>query len=230
MECIVKTAVENGRYREIPELVQQALSQGSPAEAVLNEIVQAVEYVGKKYQNGALFVSELIVPSLTAKRGIEVLRPFLLEQRHGPASGAGQVILGTAPGDLHDIGKMLLGIAAEIAGFEVIDLGVDVSCQAYMDAFQAHPQCRFIAISAMLETSVDVISSMIREIRSAGLDDQVKIVVGGAAFSQVSAAAVGADLYAPDVNSTVKEMKALLGQQDRLDGGDALPPPVQSEH
>lgn len=198
--------VEFGKVKEIEAIVQSTLDQGKDANAILNTMISAMDVIGEKFQAGEVFVPEMLISALTMKRGVEVLKPHLGD---GGASKNGKLIIGTASGDLHDIGKNLVALMVESAGFEVIDLGVDVPSERFIETIKKHPDCHYVGISTLLTTTMDSMSDTVSAIDKAGLHDQVTVFVGGAPVSAAFAKSIGADCYTPDAGSAAQKLKEL---------------------
>ena len=202
----VKQAVAGGKIKLIQGVVQEALDGGATAADILDTMSEAMDEVGAKFQQGEIFVPEMLVAAKTMQRGVGVLKPLL-----GGAEGAkyGKFIIGTVAGDLHDIGKNLVAMMVESAGFEVIDLGVDVPAEKFVDAIKANPDCHVVGVSALLTTTMDAMRTTVQAIIDAGLKDQVKIMVGGAPITQAFADEIGADAYTTDAGSAAEKAKEL---------------------
>ena len=202
----VKQAVASGKIKLIQGVVQEALDGGATAADILDTMSEAMDEVGAKFQQGEIFVPEMLVAAKTMQRGVGVLKPLL-----GGAEGAkyGKFIIGTVAGDLHDIGKNLVAMMVESAGFEVIDLGVDVPAEKFVDAIKANPDCHVVGVSALLTTTMDAMRTTVQAIIDAGLKDQVKIMVGGAPITQAFADEIGADAYTTDAGSAAEKAKEL---------------------
>jgi 5-methyltetrahydrofolate--homocysteine methyltransferase len=186
--------------------VEQALSEGMAPGEVLNVMVDAMGEVGRLFEEGEYFVPEMLIAARAMKTGMEILKPRLVDADIQPA---GIVIAGTVKGDLHDIGKNLVCMMLEGAGFQVVDLGSDVSPQAFVDAVKEH-QPNFIAMSALLTTTMPSMESTITALEEAGVRDSVKVLIGGAPITDAYAEKIGADGYAPDASRAVKLAKALV--------------------
>ena len=201
----VAKAVENGKAKLIQGLVQEALDDGVPASDILQEgMIGAMNVVGAKFQANEIFVPEMLVAAKTMKKGVEVLKPHLA----GDAMGSmGKFILGTVAGDLHDIGKNLVGMMIESAGFTVIDLGVDVPAEKFVEVIKENPDCKIVGASALLTTTMDSLKHTVEVIKAADLG--VKIMVGGAPITQEFADAIGADAYTPDAGAAAVKAKEI---------------------
>ena len=203
----VAQAVENGKVKKIQALVQEAIDEGCDPNAILNEgMIGAMNVVGDKFQKNEIFVPEMLVAAKTMKKGVEVLKPHLA----GDAVGSmGTYVLGTVAGDLHDIGKNLVGLMIESAGFKVLDLGVDVPAEKFVEAIKANPDCKVVGASALLTTTMDSLRNTVQVMIDAGCKDQVKIMVGGAPITQAFADEIGADAYTPDAGAAAVMAKKL---------------------
>jgi 5-methyltetrahydrofolate--homocysteine methyltransferase len=191
----LKGLVKAGKAKETVERVSLLLEQGRDPEAIMRDgLIPAMDEVGDLFQQGEYFVPEMLVAARAMQQGLAVLKPRLV------ASGVkavGKVLVGTVKGDLHDIGKNLVTMALEGAGFEVIDLGSDVTPDKFVAAIKEHkPQV--VGLSALLTTTMLSMKDTIEAIKKAGLRDQVKIMIGGAPIRQEFADEIGADFYGPD--------------------------------
>ena len=204
----VASAIETGKLKKIEEIVKAALDEGNTPESILNGMIDTMGVVGEKFQRNEIFVPEMLVAALTMKKGVGVLRPLMA----GDSIGAnGKFVIGTVEGDLHDIGKNLVALMVESAGFEVIDLGVDVAPAKFVDAVRSNPDCKVVGISALLTTTMEAMKRTVDALTEAGLRDQVKIMVGGAPITPEFAAEIGADAYTPDAGSASSKAKELVG-------------------
>ena len=204
----IAAAVEGGKVKLIEGLVQEALDAGEAADDILNfGMIDAMSVVGEKFQLNEIFVPEMLVAAKTMKKGVELLRPHLAGNSIGKN---GKYIIGTVSGDLHDIGKNLVALMIESAGFEVIDLGVDVPAEKFVEAVKANPDCRVLGASALLTTTMDAMKATVQALIDAGCKDQVKIMIGGAPITQEFADAIGADAYTPDAGSAAVKAVELV--------------------
>lgn len=187
--------------------VQQALGEGIPAEQILNEgLIGAMQEVGKMFECGEYYVPEMLIAARAMKSGLELLRPALMAAN---IQAVGKIVIGTVQGDLHDIGKNLVAMMMEGAGFEVIDLGVDVSPEKFVDAVKTH-QPNVVGFSALLTTTMPKMKATLEALQKAGLRDNVKVLVGGAPVTTIYASEIGADAFAPDASAAANIAKALL--------------------
>lgn len=200
--------VLDGKIREAAAHAQAGLDVGLSADTILQDAcIPAMDEVGTQFEHGEKFVPEMLISAKTMQSVVQVLRPHLLTDG---ASGAGTFVIGTVAGDVHDIGKNLVGMMMEGAGFQVIDLGVDVDAERFVEAVQQHKP-DILGLSALLSTTMPAIGATIRTLEQAGLRAGLKIVVGGAPVSEEFARQVGADGYAADAGSAPRMAKALLG-------------------
>jgi 5-methyltetrahydrofolate--homocysteine methyltransferase len=178
--------------------VEQALAAGHDPEDILGQaMIAAMEEVGRQFENHEAWVPEMLIAARAMQAGLAVLRPRLVEAGVEPI---GKVMLGTVKGDMHDVGKNLVGMMLEGTGFEVIDLGVDVSPEHFVKAVQEH-QPDYVGMSTLLTTTMPAIGKTVEALEQAGLRESVCVMIGGAPVSQEYADTVGADLYAPDAAS-----------------------------
>jgi 5-methyltetrahydrofolate--homocysteine methyltransferase len=206
LEAIYEAVME-GDAGEAKVQVQAALDAGVPPADILNKgCIAAMAEVGKQFEEGELFVPEMLIAARAMQAGMNVLKPHLAE---GEIVSAGRIVVGTVAGDLHDIGKNLVGMMMEGAGFEVIDLGTDVKPQAFIEAVREH-EPDLIGMSALLTTTMPAMTATIDDLTEAGLRDQVKVLVGGAPVTQGFADSIGADGFAPDASSASRKAKELL--------------------
>ena len=201
------TAILEGQRDEAKEYVEAALRAGVPAGEVLDVMVNAMGEVGELIEEGEYFVPEMLIAARAMKTGMEILKPELVGADIQPI---GKIVAGTVKGDLHDIGKNLVCMMLEGAGFQVVDLGTDVSPEAFIAAVQEH-QPDFVAMSALLTTTMPNMETTITALNAAGLRGAVRVLIGGAPVTQSYADKIGADGYAPDASRAVKLAKTLLG-------------------
>ena len=196
--------VSRGKAKLPPAAVQEAIDAGFAPEEVLNKMISAMDVVGEKFKNGEIFVPEMLIAAKAMKKGGEGLKPLLAA---GAAGALGKVVIGTVAGDLHDIGKNLVAMMIESAGFELIDLGVDVPVEKFVEAASADG-VKIVACSALLTTTMPAMEATVAALKAAGKD--YKIMVGGAPINQEFADKVGADAYTPDAASAAKKAKELV--------------------
>lgn len=187
--------------------VQAALDENVTAEAILKQsMMGAMAEVGQLFEDGEYFVPELLVAARAMQGGLQMLKPFLTAEAVEPI---GKVVTGTVKGDLHDIGKNLVGIMMEGAGFEIVDMGTDVSPEKFVEAVK-ESGAQVVALSALLTTTMANMPNTIKAFEEAGLRDMVKIMVGGAPVTEEYAKKIGADGYAPDASQAAKVALALV--------------------
>lgn len=201
----VKNLVNTGKAKLIAAAVQEALDEGCNATDVLSSMIEAMDIVGEKFKNGEIFVPEMLIAAKAMKKGVEVLKPHLAS---GAAGALGKVVIGTVAGDLHDIGKNLVAMMIESAGFEVVDLGVDVPVEKFVEA-AAEDGVKIVACSALLTTTMPALEATVAALKATGKG--YKIMIGGAPINQEFANKVGADAYTPDAASAAKKAKELVG-------------------
>ena len=201
----VKDLVTRGKAKLITAAVTEAVEEGCAPEDVLNTMIGAMDVVGEKFKNGEIFVPEMLIAAKAMKKGVEVLKPHLAS---GAAGALGKVVIGTVAGDLHDIGKNLVAMMIESAGFEVVDLGVDVPVDKFLAAYDEN--VKIIACSALLTTTMPALQATVAAINAAPWRGNVKVMVGGAPITQEFADSVGADAYTPDAASAAKKAKELV--------------------
>jgi 5-methyltetrahydrofolate--homocysteine methyltransferase len=197
-----------GEDEVVAELVQKALDQGmAPNEVLQGGLIAGMDEVGRDFKAGDLFVPEVLIAARAMHAGMGVLRPLLAES---DVPSAGKYVIGTVKGDLHDIGKNLVKMMLEGAGFETVDLGTDVEPQAFVDAVREHKPA-LVGMSALLTTTMVQMRTTVEALEEAGLREQIKIMVGGAPVTEAFAQEIGADAYAPDAASAVDTARALAG-------------------
>jgi methanogenic corrinoid protein MtbC1 len=190
----IAQAVETGKSKLIEGLVTEALNEGLDPLKILNEgMIAAMAVVGDKFQKAEVFVPEMLVAARTMKKGVEILKPKLGD---GGGSSLGKCIIGTVHGDLHDIGKNLVALMIESAGFEVIDLGVDVTADAFTGAIKSNPDVKIVALSCLLTTTMPSLKEIAAAVK--GIGGGFKLIIGGAPITQDFANQVGADGYSTD--------------------------------
>jgi 5-methyltetrahydrofolate--homocysteine methyltransferase len=198
--------VIDGQVDAVVSGVRAALAEGMDPGVILNEaLIAAMNEVGCRFEEGDFFVPEMLVAAKAMQAGLAVLKPHLAS---GDTKAAGRIAIGTVKGDLHDIGKNLVVMMLEGAGFEIIDLGVDVAPAAFVDA--AQEGANLIGMSALLTTTMTSMGVTIEALKAAGLRDKVKIMVGGAPVTEEFAKSIGADAYAADASSATRIARRLV--------------------
>lgn len=194
----LKNLVMEGDVSKTEDRVRGLLAQGSAAEEIMNKaLIPAMDKVGILFQNGEYYLPEMLVAARAMQQGLRVLKPILTRANVTPA---GKAVIGTVKGDLHDIGKNLVGISLEGAGFEVIDLGADVPVETFVEAVREHRPA-VLGLSALLTTTMPVMREVIEAVKTSGLRSSVKIMIGGAPITQRYADEIGADFYGHDSTS-----------------------------
>lgn len=190
--------VIDGQAPEVEAGVKAALAAGAGAEEILNNgLIAPMKEVGERFEAGDLFVPEMLIAARAMQTGLKYLKPYLAK---ADVKAAGKVAIGTVKGDLHDIGKNLVAMMLEGSGFEIMDLGVDVSPEAFVNAVKNGAQ--IIGMSALLTTTMSSMEVTIQALKTAGLRDNVKVMIGGAPVTQDYATRIGADAFAPDASGT----------------------------
>ncbi len=203
----IAQALMAGDAATLTTLVQGDLDQGILASFILNNIlIPGMDAVGEKMESGEMFIPEVLMSAQAMGQAVEILKPLLGD---GESSSAGKVVIGTVKGDLHDIGKNLVSMMMESAGFEVVDLGVDIEAARFVAAVKEE-NADILALSALLTTTMPMLQKTMDAIMESGIRDQVKIIVGGAPVTQSFADEIGANGYAPDAGSASKLAKQLL--------------------
>jgi 5-methyltetrahydrofolate--homocysteine methyltransferase len=204
----IATGVIEGNIQGVPEMVQKALTEGLEAGEILEKgLVVGMNEVGKRFKVGNMFIPEVLKSAKTMHAGQELLRPHLAGSK---SHLSGKVVLGTVQGDLHDIGKNLVGMMCEGAGFEVIDLGFNLEPEKFTEAIKAH-QPDIVGMSALLTTTMRAMGYTLKAIQEAGLRDKVKVMVGGAPVDEEFAKRIGADGYGHNAVSGAEMAKKLIG-------------------
>jgi 5-methyltetrahydrofolate--homocysteine methyltransferase len=204
----IKTSVVMGKHAEIVEKVKRAVEQGDDLSQIINDaLIAAMDIVGQKFATHEIYVPEMLVSALTMKRGLEVVKPLLTGEK---TESRGTILMGTVKGDLHDIGKNLVIMMWEGAGFHVIDLGVDLSVETVVQKVEEiKPQV--LGLSALLTTTMPEMKHVIEMLEQKGLRQTVKILVGGAPLDAAFAKKIGADGYGKDAAEAVRLARAIIG-------------------
>ncbi len=203
----LRQAVIYGNATGAQEFAKQALSEGIPPENILNAgFVAAMSEVGRRFESGDFFVPEMLIAARAMKTGLELLRPRLTAAN---VKAVGKVVIGTVEGDLHDVGKNLVAMMLEGAGFEVIDLGADVSPQKFAEAVRVHNP-DLVGCSALLTTTMPKIRETLEALKESGLRESVKVMIGGAPVTEKHCADIGADIYAPDASSAASKARQAM--------------------
>ncbi len=201
----IKESVIEGEVDEVRDMVKKAVDEGQEVKKILDEgLISGISIVGDKYESGEFFLPEMVIAATAMKEGLKVLRPLL---KQGDIKTAGTVVMGTAKGDIHDIGKTIVSTMLEGAGFMVTDIGVDVDPGKFVEAAKEN-NANLIGVSALLTTTMMGMEDVIQAVKEAGL--KAKVMIGGASVTQEFAHKIGADGYAPDAPSAVGKAKELV--------------------
>ncbi len=204
----ISEALLVGNAAKVKELVEKALSEGSsPRDIIQQGLIPGMNVVGAKFKNNEYYVPEVLIAARAMHAGLDIVKPLLADSGMEPT---GRVAIGTVKGDLHDIGKNLVAMMLEGAGFEINDLGIDVTADKFVEAAK-DGNVDVIAMSALLTTTMPSMVDTIKALEAAGLRDKVKVMIGGAPVTQNYADEIGADGYSPDAASAVDKAKELLG-------------------
>ena len=203
----IKTTVVAGRHTDIEALVKKALQdQVDPNELINNALIAAMDVVGDRFARSEIFVPEMLVSAVTMKKGMDLIKPLLQKDQE---SSKGKIVLCTVKGDLHDIGKNLVAMMLEGAGFEVFDLGVDVTVENVIDKV-VEIQARVLGLSALLTTTMPEMQNMITALQTRGIRQNVKVIIGGAPVDADFAQRIGADGYGKDAAEAVTIARSLI--------------------
>jgi 5-methyltetrahydrofolate--homocysteine methyltransferase len=206
---VVKNAIISGQLNKIGQLVNDAIASGLPPQKIIDDgLIAGMLEVGTLWKNSEIYLPEVIVSARAMHEAINLLRPLLAK---GQSKVLGIVVLGSVKGDVHDIGKNLVGLMLEGAGFEVFDIGVDKSASDFIDA-AINKKADFVALSSLLSTTMKEIPLVIEALKQFGLREKVKVVIGGAPVTNDFSKKVGADGYAPDAIMAVEECKRLMNK------------------
>jgi len=210
MKAAYQEKIMAGDREGIEALTRQAIAGGEPVATIINGyLMPAMEEVGRLYEEGELFIPEMLMAARSMQAGMAILKPLIVGDE---VKTAGRVVLGTVQGDLHDIGKSLVGMMLESAGFEVHDLGTDVEPARFVEAVRADKPV-IVGMSAMLSTTMLNMAGAMAALKEAGLRESLIVLVGGAPLTPEFAASIGADGYAADASSAVQRAKALLARR-----------------
>ena len=202
----VKELVIGGKAKLIAQAVNDALAEGSAPTEVLGAMIDSMAVIGEKFKNNEVFVPEMLVSTRAMKKGVAELKPHL---QQGEAGALGKVVIGTVQGDLHDIGKTLVAMMIESQGFEVIDLGVDVPKEKFLEACEQNEGVKIVALSALLTTTMSNMEETIKLLSEKPFRKNLTIMVGGAPITEEYAKSIGADLYTKDAASAAEAAKAI---------------------
>jgi 5-methyltetrahydrofolate--homocysteine methyltransferase len=203
----IKGSVVSGKMEETVAGIHVAISEGiAPAKIIQSGLIEAMTVVGEQFKNNEIYVPEMLIAARAMKAGLQILKPLMVGNEAKSLAG---VVIGTVKGDLHDIGKNLVGIMMEGAGCKVIDLGVDIAPEKFVEAVTVHNP-EFLAMSALLTTTMPMMRETIAALEKSGKRSVVKVLVGGAPISQKFADEIGADGYAGNAADAVDKIKAMV--------------------
>jgi methanogenic corrinoid protein MtbC1 len=203
----VKELVETGKSKKVGAAVQAALDEGNKPADILEAMVDSMSVVGDKFSAGEIFVPEMLIAAKAMSKGVDVLRPLMAGDN---STSLGTCVIGTVAGDLHDIGKNLVSMMIESAGFTMVDLGVDVPAEKFVEAVKENDNVTLVACSGLLTTTMPALKEAVQTIKASGLTG-FKVIVGGAPVTPEYAAEIGADGYAPDAGSAAVKARELIG-------------------
>lgn len=202
-------AIVAGHLEPAVELTRRAIDEGVDPQSIISDyMIPAMQRIGQRFQEGKAFVPELLMAARAMKGALELIKPLLSS---GKSATIGKIVIGTVYGDLHDIGKNLVASMFEGCGFEVINLGVNITADRFVEAVRTE-QTDILCLSALLTTTMNYMKTVIEAIEQAGLRDRVKIMVGGAPVNQLFADQIGADGYSDNANSAVLKAKELIAK------------------
>ena len=203
----IKEATMNGEQHAVAELTREAIKQGAAAEQIIQDsFIAAMSIVGEKFGAGEIYIPEMLRAARAMKFGMEVLSPLIVGNKDHTLA---KVVIGTVKGDMHDIGKNLVGMMLEGSGFDVVDLGIDVPANKFVDAVKQY-QPQFLAMSALLTTTMEQMKMVIAELEGTGLRQQVKVFVGGAPVNRSFADEIGADGHGINAGQAAELMKKMI--------------------
>ncbi|WP_373485528.1 corrinoid protein [Acetobacterium malicum] len=201
----VKVLVETGKSKKVAAAVQEALDAGDKVADILEAMIASMGVVGDKFSTGEIFVPEMLIAAKAMSKGVEVLKPLMAGEG---SNSLGTCIIGTVAGDLHDIGKNLVSMMIESAGFDMVDLGVDVPAEKFVTAVKENEHVVLVACSGLLTTTMPALKEAVQTIKAAL--PEMKVMVGGAPVTPEYATEIGADGYAPDAGSAAVKAKELV--------------------
>jgi 5-methyltetrahydrofolate--homocysteine methyltransferase len=205
----IKDAVLAGKYKDIEALVEKSLREGCGLDDLINKaLIAAMDVVGRRFSQGGIFVPEMLVSAMTMKKGLEIIKPLLKEDE---GRSKGTIVLCTVKGDLHDIGKNLVAMMLEGAGFKVIDLGVDATVESVLQKID-EIQPDVLGLSALLTTTMPEMKKIIAEMQARGIRNRLKVIIGGAPVSAEFAQQIGADAYGRDAAEAVTIARRFIVQ------------------
>ena len=204
----MKSLVIKGKEKKTVAAVQELLDENVAPGDILNAMTEAMDTVGERFKNGEIFVPEMLMSAKSMKGGVALLKPLL---GSGEVGALGTVIIGTVAGDLHDIGKNLVAMMIESAGFTVVDLGIDVPKEKFVEACVEHPEAKIVALSGLLTVTMKDMAETVALLNEQDFRDRIKIMVGGAPITQEFCDEIGADAYTTDAASAAEKARELAG-------------------
>ena len=209
----IKEALKQGEIKKVAELTKAAIDAKTPVGTILDTLITGMDEIGKKFKNNEIFIPEVLISAKAMHAGLSILEPLFSKSGIRPV---GKIAIGTVKGDLHDIGKNLVAMMFRGAGFEVLDLGIDVPAEKFIDTAK-RKDVNIIAMSSLLTTSMGSMKAVINELKKEGFIGKVKTMVGGAPVTEEFAGNIGADGYAKDASSAVDKARELIGLRRRSD-------------
>lgn len=206
----ISEMVVDGKFNDIEKKVQEAVDTGMDLNRLINEaLISAMDVVGKRFSEGKIYVPEMLVSAKTMKLGLDIIKPLLQADE---ITNRGTIVMGTVKGDLHDIGKNLVTMMMEGAGFKIIDVGVNVKIEDLVETLKKE-KADILGLSALLTTTMPEMQNVIEVLKEAGLRDQIKVIVGGAPIDHVFADKIGADGYGKDAADAVRLARELIPEK-----------------
>jgi len=202
----VKSAVINGNNSQVKEYTELALSEEIDVSVIFNSLIAGMNHIGKRFKNNEIYVPEVLMAARAMHAGLNVLKPLITEKN---IAKNGTVLIGTVQGDLHDIGKNLVLMMVEGAGYDVVDLGIDVPTEQFIKAVEKY-EPKVLCMSALLTTTMPAMAEVIDTLSEKGLRDKVKVIIGGAPVNQKYADQIGADGFAPDAGRAVDKVNEVV--------------------
>ncbi|MFI3312613.1 MAG: cobalamin-dependent protein [Eubacteriales bacterium] len=206
MNTTIFEMVKTGKMNDIAGAVAASLEAGEPALDTLDTMVSAMAEIGEGFKNGTVFIPEMLLGAMTMQAGVAVLKPHL---GSGEANKLGKFVMGTVYGDLHDVGKNLVIMMVESAGFEVVDLGIDVSVEKFVNAVESDEAVNVVGVSALLTTTLPAMEKVVEALNASPARSRIKVMVGGAPVTQAFADKIGADAYTADAASAAEKAAEL---------------------
>ncbi len=203
----LKEAIIKGKRNAVEPLIRKALSEGLGPEEIMDQMmIPAMDVVGDRFSRNEIFLPEMMIAARAMNTGLDILRPMLIAKG---VAAKGKVVMGSVKGDIHDVGKNIVSMVLQGAGYEVIDLGIDTPPEKFVDAVKQH-QPRFVLMSALLTLTMSMMEETIKVLKQAGLKEKVKVGVGGAPLTQSFADRIGADFYGKDARAAVIKCNELV--------------------